>query len=87
MKRRKERRYLDAAHDLTIFDEYVAKELGITKLRFVGEELLDPVTRQYNEAMKRILPNYGIEVEEIKRLETDQGIISASAVRKMDQRG
>ena len=58
-----------------------AKELGITK-RFVGEELLDPVTRQYNEAMKRILPNYGIEVEEIKRLETDQGIISASAVRK-----
>lgn len=63
------------------FREYVAKELGITK-RFVGEELLNPVTRQYNEAMKRILPNYGIEVEEIKRLETDQGIISASAVRK-----
>ena len=80
-KEEKKEDTLDAAHDLTIFGEYVAKELGITK-RFVGEELLDPVTRQYNEAMKRILPNYGIEVEEIKRLETDQGIISASAVRK-----
>lgn len=80
-KEEKKEDTLDAVHDLTIFGEYVAKELGITK-RFVGEELLDPVTRQYNEAMKRILPNYGIEVEEIKRLETDQGIISASAVRK-----
>jgi cytidyltransferase-like protein len=80
-KEEKKEDTLDAAHDLTIFGEYVAKELGITK-RFVGEELLDPVTRQYNEAMKRILPNYGIEVEEIKRIETDQGIISASAVRK-----
>ena len=80
-KEEKKEDTLDAAHDLTIFGEYVAKELRITK-RFVGEELLDPVTRQYNEAMKRILPNYGIEVEEIKRLETDQGIISASAVRK-----
>lgn len=80
-KEEKKEETLDAVHDLTIFGEYVAKELGITK-RFVGEELLDPVTRQYNEAMKRILPNYGIEVEEIKRLETDQGIISASAVRK-----
>lgn len=80
-KEEKKEDTLDAAHDLTIFGEYVAKELGITK-RFVGEELLNPVTRQYNEAMKRILPNYGIEVEEIKRLETDQGIISASAVRK-----
>lgn len=80
-KEEKKEETLDAVHDLTIFGEYVAKELGITK-RFVGEELLDLVTRQYNEAMKRILPNYGIEVEEIKRLETDQGIISASAVRK-----
>lgn len=43
-------------------------ELGITK-RFVGEELLESGYQTVYEAMKRILPNYGIEVEEIKRLE------------------
>lgn len=85
-KEKKVEETLDAAHDLTIFGEFVAKELGITK-RFVGEELSDPVTRQYNEAMKRILPNYGIEVEEIKRFEIDQKTVSASTVRKWIREG
>ncbi len=53
-------------------------------VRFAGEEPTDTVTRQYNEDMKRILPQYGIEFKEIKRKQTETGeIISASAVRKL----
>lgn len=40
------------------------------------------VTRSYNESMKEILPRYGIEVDEIKRKETEGGVISASRVRR-----
>lgn len=45
-------------YDIFIFGEIVASELGIC-YRFVGEEPFDVVTREYNEAMKRILPNFG----------------------------
>ena len=48
----------------------------------MGEEPFDRVTRLYNETMKQILPNYGIEIIEIPRKETDDCVISASKVRK-----
>ena len=54
-----------------------------------GEEPLDAVTRQYNETMRRILPEYGIEFVEIPR-RTDAGgetVISASRVRDLLERG
>lgn len=35
--------------------------------RFVGEEPEDIVTNVYNDAMKKILPKYGIELVEIPR--------------------
>ena len=38
----------------------------ITK-RFAGEEPLDPVTRDYNEAMIRLLPQYSISFIKIAR--------------------
>lgn len=72
---------LDATGDLQIFGEYIAPELGIVT-RFVGEEPTDMVTKQYNEAMKQLLPYYGIQVIEIPRLEKDEEFISASKVRK-----
>jgi nicotinic acid mononucleotide adenylyltransferase len=72
---------LDASEDLHIFSERIAPRLQIKK-RFVGEEPRDPVTAQYNQQMKAILPNYGIEVEEIPRKEVKQEAISASRVRK-----
>jgi [citrate (pro-3S)-lyase] ligase len=56
--------------------------LGITA-RFAGEEPLDLVTRQYNDAMARILPTHGIEFAEIPRCETGGGPISASRVRRL----
>lgn len=74
-------------YDVRIFGEVVAKELGIS-VRFVGEEPFDKVTRKYNETMKSILPEYGIEVVEIPRATVDGGqTISASAVRKALQEG
>ncbi len=73
---------VDASKDLYIFAEYVAPRLGITK-RFVGEEPLDMVTKQYNLQMKTILGEAGIEVQEIQRKKNDDGIISASKVRSL----
>ena len=67
--------------DITLFAECIAEPLGI-KFRFVGQELTDVVTNEYNQAMHKILPLYGIEVVEIERLATDDNIISASLVRK-----
>lgn len=68
--------------DLKIFCEYFAKILNIKK-RFVGTEPFDKVTAEYNSEMKRVLNQYGIEVVEIQRLETNNAAISASLVRKL----
>jgi [citrate (pro-3S)-lyase] ligase len=37
----------------------------------------------YNDAMKRLLPLYGIDAIEVKRKETTDGAISASRVREL----
>jgi citrate lyase synthetase len=50
-------------------------------VRFVGEEPFDQITKQYNETLKVILPQYGIQLIEIPRLETEGVPISASRVR------
>lgn len=67
--------------DVRIFAKCIAKPLGITK-RFVGTESTDEVTRKYNETMKEILPQYGIELIEIPRLAFDGVPISAKTVRQ-----
>ena len=66
--------------DITLFAEKIAPKLGIS-YRFVGEEREDKVTNEYNEAMKRLLPRYGIQVVEIPRKSNKQVAISASRVR------
>lgn len=73
---------LDAGTDLQIFGAYIAPGLKITK-RFIGEEINDLVTRQYNEQMFELLPYYGITVIEIPRLTIDGEVISASKVREL----
>lgn len=67
--------------DVINFAELIANVLDI-KYRFVGEEPEDEVTEQYNRAMKRLLPRYGIELIEIPRKTNDGKVISASRVRK-----
>ncbi|MBO4904697.1 MAG: adenylyltransferase/cytidyltransferase family protein [Lachnospiraceae bacterium] len=73
----------DVSGDVEIFAKYIAPHLNIYK-RFVGEEPFDKVTDHYNETMKRVLPEYGIELCEIPRLEdVDAGIITATKVREL----
>lgn len=67
--------------DIRIFAEEIAPRLHITH-RFVGEELQDEVTNEYNKAMKRILPIYGIKLIEIPRKVSRGSIISATSVRQ-----
>lgn len=74
--------YIDSSADLSLFGEYIAPYLGITR-RFVGEEPFDLVTRQYNEMMKEVLEDYGVRVTEIPRKEMQGSAISASRVRKL----
>lgn len=73
---------LDASQDLGIFSQYIAPALNIT-IRFAGEEPLDHFTRQYNESMKEIFPEYGIKFMEIPRKEEEGEVISASRVRRL----
>ncbi len=75
-------RVIDTSLDVTVFAQEIAPCLNITK-RFAGEEPFDSVTRQYNETMSRILPQYGIEFVEIPRKELNSEPISASRVRRL----
>jgi [citrate (pro-3S)-lyase] ligase len=72
----------DASVDLDFFGEYIAPALGVT-VRFAGEEPLDKVTKQYNDAMCLMLPRYGVEFAIIPRLESEGEAISASRVRTL----
>lgn len=75
-------REIDTSNDILIFAREIAPCLHITK-RFAGEEPLDKVTKQYNESMKKLLPEYGIQFIEIPRVESAGEVISASRVRKL----
>jgi len=68
--------------DASIFGRYFCETLNITK-RFIGEEPYCEVTNAYNDALKAILPTYGVEVIEVKRKAYMDDIISASKVRKL----
>lgn len=73
---------LNTELDLAIFAGCFAGPLGIGR-RYVGDEPVDEVTAVYNKQMKEILPSFGIEVIEIKRLEDSGGAVSASRVRRL----
>lgn len=68
--------------DTKIFGSYFVKALNIKK-RFVGTEDKDLVTKNYNDTMKKILPQYGVELIEIPRIESGGQVISASRVRAL----
>jgi [citrate (pro-3S)-lyase] ligase len=75
---------VNGALDLTLFAECFAVPLGITR-RFVGTEPYSPATRAYNQQMKTLLPQYGIDVVELPRLTWGAGgaAVSASQVRRL----
>ncbi len=68
--------------DIELFAKRIAPTLNITK-RFVGQEPFSPITKAYNEKMKKLLPEKGIELIEIPRFEG----ISASKVRALIEEG
>jgi [citrate (pro-3S)-lyase] ligase len=77
----------DVTMDLEIFCKYIAAPLNIKK-RFAGEEPFDPVTSNYNENMRKILPQYGMEFYEIPRLTIDnERVINATEVRRLLKEG
>lgn len=72
--------------DIEIFTKRYAPHFGITH-RFLGTEQLSPMTALYNRELLAQLPERGIDVVELPRLEKDSTPISASAVRaKLDDR-
>jgi [citrate (pro-3S)-lyase] ligase len=73
---------IDPSADALIFARHIAKSLGVT-VRFAGEEPTDKITRQYNETLSRILPQYGVEFHVIPRKECGGAPVSASRVRKL----
>jgi [citrate (pro-3S)-lyase] ligase len=68
--------------DCNIFGEYFCKKLNIIK-RFVGEEPYCNVTNTYNNTLKEVMPNYGVELIEIERKSYEGNYISASKVREL----
>lgn len=68
--------------DGSIFADKIAKDLEIDA-RFFGSEPTDIVTSAYNESMKEILGDRGIEVKIIERKSLEGNVISASRVRKL----
>ncbi len=68
--------------DCTIFATHIVPTLSINR-RFVGEEPYSHVTNEYNLAMKRVLPCFGVEIVEIPRLQASGKAVSASFVRQL----
>lgn len=68
--------------DIEIFTRYFVPPLGITR-RYVGTEPLSPVTNRYNEALARLLPEKGVELRLLPRMEQGGEPISASRVRAL----
>lgn len=79
--------HTQAALDLDLFGRHFVPAFGISR-RFVGEEPYCEVTRAYNETMKTLLPRYGVEVVELRRLQSsDNRSVSASIVRQLLREG
>lgn len=72
--------------DAGIFARHFCKELNI-KVRYVGEEPYCAITNAYNETLKEVLTQYGVELKIIDRKKSSEEIISASKVRNLIKSG
>ena len=68
--------------DIEVFSTYFVPKFSITH-RYVGTEPLSPITSLYNGSLKEFLPDRGVCVREIPRLETGGAPISATTVRAL----
>lgn len=69
--------------DATIFARHIAPALSVT-CRYVGTEPTDPTTSAYNDAMRRIFPEYDLSLHVMQRITTpgEPLPVSASRVRQ-----
>ncbi len=72
--------------DAMIFSKFIAKALNI-KFRYVGSEPYSVTTNKYNSILKKVLPQEGVEVIEVPRIEYKNEAISASTVRELLREG
>ncbi len=68
--------------DIEVFARYFVPKFGITH-RYVGTEPLSPLTDSYNQALVTQLPEKGIALRVVPRLELDGIPISATAARAL----
>ena len=68
--------------DVAVFGTHFVPKFNISR-RFVGSEPFCPVTSAYNRALRQLLPEYGVSLFEIPRLETNSTPVSATNVRKL----
>ena len=73
---------INPSNDVMIFGAMIAPHLNVS-YRFLGEEPSCQVTSQYNASLAKLLPELGINVEIIPRLQQNGLAISASRVRKL----
>lgn len=86
LKDRDQAPQIQCALDIEIFARYFVPRLQIRR-RYVGQEPISPMTAMYNEALKANLPQKGVQVVEIPRLEKTGQPISASRVRALVEAG
>ena len=86
LKEREKAGSIQCRLDIEVFAKYYAPRFGITH-RFIGTEPLSPMTDQYNQALLQYLPEHGITVRQIPRLEEGSSPISASYVRSLLGKG
>ncbi len=72
--------------DAGIFCTWFSRIFGISS-RYVGEEPYCDVTLSYNNTLKRVLGDAGLELVEIPRLSQNGDAISASRVRQLIREG
>lgn len=86
LKQKSQAAALQARLDASLFASRIAPALGIRR-RFVGTEPFCEVTRAYNQALAAVLPDHGIGLVELPRLEHQGRAVSASGVRAALQQG
>jgi [citrate (pro-3S)-lyase] ligase len=66
--------------DAGLFGAQLAPAFGISR-RFVGDEPYCDTTREYNAALARVLPEYGVALDVVARAGDEAGVFSATRVR------
>ena len=82
LKNRDQAQAVHCQLDIEVFTKYFAPKFSITR-RYVGTEPCSAMTDLYNRELEAHLPNRGISLHQIPRLEVQGAPVSASTVRRL----